>query len=498
MSLLSKMIELSHRTRTFNGAVTYNSSADACLDLFAVGGAMRYRAPSELLSLFDRAFIENPLLAMKLLFHIRDVRGGMGERESFRKMLRHAAFLWPESVKLNVAFIPEFGRYDDLICLLGTPVEAEVIRVIRDQLNMDLKAVRRIEAGKGRVPLSLLAKWMPSINASSNRTRKHAKELAAALGMNAAEYRKTLASIRKHLHLTECLLTEGAVDRINYEAVPARSMFAHCGAFERHDRERFGEYLQAVRNGQKSIHVSTLDPHEIARPYFRRSLHPDGLRNETIELLWRAQGGTIGQQNTICVIDTSGSMFWAPQGAPVPALFSHALGIYYAERCQGAFHNYLITFESTPHLAKLHGDTLQDKLRYITSLPWQGSTNLTAVFDLILRAAKSINASQEELPSVIYIISDMEFNMALRSPDSTIFEDAKAKFEEAGYQLPALVFHNVNAWRTQVPVTAHTRGTALASGSRITSMAKPITQNTTPLSHMLEILNSERYSCIRV
>ncbi len=503
MSILKKMKEMSARTRTMNGAITYETSGEACLDLFAVGGGMRYRKDAELLRLFNRAYIENPDLAMKLLFYIRDIRGGMGERKSFRRILRHVAFVWPASAQKNVSYISEYGRWDDLLSLMGSPAQAEVVCVIREQLEKDLAAVERRENGEADAPVSLLAKWLPSDNASSAATRGKAKVLADALDLSLREYRKTLVRIRRQLSLAEVRLTQRRPEKIRYDAVPARAMLKYRAAFQEKDADRYTAYLEDVEQGRAKMHADTLDPPEILRPYFARyfSIY-SGMRQaepaggRTLEALWKSLGGKNGSRNALCVVDTSGSMYWGRAGAPRPALLAQALGLYFAEHCEGPFRNHIVTFESQPHLLELQGETLADRLRYLQSAPWGNSTNLSAVFDLVLDSAWEMKASQEEMPAVLYIISDMEFNAAFRRPNETVYEDARKQYAAYGYELPAVVFHNVNAWQTQTPVRAHTKGAAMVSGSGVAAMASKYTKNTTPMSHMLEVLGSPRYRCI--
>ena len=498
MSYLDHLEKENSRTLTMNGAAAYNGTGDACLDLFAVAGGMRYRKHADLVTLFDRAYIENPDLAMKLLFYIRDIRGGMGERRVFRALIRHTAFTWPESAKKNVGVIDEYGRWDDLLCLLGTPVQEEAVRVIRDQMEKDLEAVRKREEGETDAPVSLLAKWLPSANTSSARTRNQAKILMNALGMDEKTYRKTLSNLRSRIALTERYLSRKTPEKINYEAVPAGAMLKYRKALQSGtDRERFAKYLGQAAGGKKKMHVDTLFPYEIMRPYFRGGYSRCGmLQDKVLEALWKNQNPQIEGENAICVVDTSGSMYWRHGEGLLPALVSQSLGLYYAERCKGTFHDHLITFESQPHLIKVPQGTLRDKLTYVKSLPWGGSTNLEAVFTLLLDAAVKNNTPQEEMPSVIYIISDMEFNCAMRRADKTIFENAEEMYREFGYQLPAIVFHNVNSWQMQVPVRKNTRGTALVSGAGTAAFREKYGKNTTPLDHMLTVLGRERYAQI--
>ena len=497
MSYLENLKTEANYTRTLNGAKTHGSTGDACLDFFAVAGGMRYRRPADQINLFERAYIETPELAMKLLFHLRDIRSGMGERKLFRTLLRHVAFTWPESARKNVTYIAEFGRWDDVLCLLGTPSEKQAVQVIKDQLAKDEAALKRREAGEEDAHISLLAKWMPSDNTSSPRTRNTAKQLIHALGMEQKEYRRLITALRARIGLAECQLTRKQPEKINYEAVPAQAMLKYRRAFERADNGRFTEYLADVKTGKKQMHTETLFPYEVLRPFFKGSYYEcaDAKGMDVLELLWNHLPGTVANANAISVVDTSGSMYWS-SGPLLPALISQAMGLYCAERCQGLFHNHLITFESTPHLMEIHGSTLRDKLKYISTLPWGGSTNLEAVFDLILDTAVRSHAKQDEMPQVLYIFSDMEFNYAMRNAGRTVYENARNRFEANGYQMPAVVFHNVNSWQMQTPVTAHTQGTVLSSGASTCTMEHKFDGNVTPMEHMLRVLNSERYAMI--
>ena len=482
-----------------NGAVTYETSGKACLDLFALAGGIRYRKKEEQERLFERAYIEDPELAMKLLFYIRDVRGGLGERDTFRTMLRFAAGSFINSAVKNVRLISEYGRFDDLLCLLDTPARNEAVRVIREQMDQDLKALKEKKAGRADVHISLLAKWLPSINASSRRTRKQARVLARALGMSEPAYRKALSGLREALSLAERRLTERKAERLCYEAVPAGALLRYRNAFAKHDKDRFTSYLKDAMNGEKKVHCGTLFPYEIIRPLmsgnscsFRWKSDPSGV----LDLLWAARKDEVGGQNAIAVVDTSGSMYWHKEGTVVPALIAQSLGLYFAEHCRGTFHNTFITFESRPHLIEVKGNTLGEKLRFMSRASWGGSTDLEAVFTLLLETALKTNAPQEDMPSTLYIISDMEFNQAVDSPGETVYESARGMFERHGYRMPAVVFHNVNSWQMQTPVRSDTKGTAMTSGASVSVMKDAFDGNITPLAHMLRVLKGPRYKAV--
>lgn len=495
MSYLENLKEQADYTRTLNGALTHGSTGDACLDLFAMAGGMRYRNPGDIIRMFELAYIENRELAMKLLFHIRDIREGMGERKMFRTLLRHVAFKWPESARKNVALIAEYGRWDDLLCLYKTPAQKQMVEVIRAQLEKDLAAADRRETGDVDAPISLLAKWLPSPNTSSHKTRKLGCWMAKQLGLDEREYRKLLSRLRAHSCVTERYLTRKSLNKINYEAVPAGALLKYRIAFARSDAEGFSGYLEDVRNAEKTIHADTLFPYEIIRPVLKNYNSWYGFTQEisgmdVLETLWDSQSMEVAQENAIAVVDTSGSMYCCDRR---PITMAVALGLYFAERCQGVFHNHMITFETKPHLIKIHGKNLAEKLNYMLCQNWAGSTNLEAVFDLILDTAIRTCARQEEMPSAIYIISDMEFNVAFRDPNKTVYDNARERFAAYGYQLPAVIFQNVNSWQMNAPVRANTKGAALCSGAGTASFKQKFDGNVTPMSHMLRVLMSDRY-----
>ena len=496
MSYLENLSEQANYTRTLNGALTHGSTGDACLDLFSVAGGMRYRSSADVIRMFELAYIEKRELAMKLLFHIRDIREGIGERKMFRTLLRHVAFKWPGSARKNVRLIAEYGRWDDLLCLYKTPAQKQMVEVIRAQLEKDLAAADRREAGDVDAPISLLAKWLPSSNASSHKTQKMGRWMAKQLGMEERDYRKMLSRLRAHSCVTERYLTRKSLQKINYEAVPAGAMLKYRSAFARSDAEGFSGYLEDVRNADKTMHADTLFPYQIIKPILKNYRPWRGFGQQeaagmdVLEALWDSQSMEIAQENAIAVVDTSGSMYCCDMR---PITMAAALGLYFAERCRGVFHGHMITFETKPHLIKIHGKTLEEKLNYMLRQNWAGSTNLEAVFDLLLDTAIRTGARQEEMPGAIYIISDMEFNVAFRDPNKTVYDNARERYQAHGYQLPAVIFQNVNSWQMNAPVRANTRGAALCSGAGTASFKHKFDGNVTPMSHMMRVLMSDRY-----
>jgi len=239
------------------------------------------------------------------------------------------------------------------------------------------------------------------------------------------------------------------------------------------------------------MHTGTLAPYEIITPFFHKQVTEQ--EAAAIDTTWRAQEDFTGEENALVVIDGSGSMYG---GEPKPAAIALSLGIYFAERNTGAFRNHFITFSEKPQLVEIKGDTILDKVIYCHNFNEVANTNIQRVFELILRTAVKNKVPQSEMPSILYIISDMEFDYCTRGAELTNFEYAKQIFADAGYQLPRVVFWNVQSRNAQQPVTQNEQGVALVSGCspRIFSMLR--SGILSPLGYMLDILGAERYAKI--
>lgn len=473
------------RTYTENGALTHASTHSHCLDLFATVGALREQSEEVIRTRFVRAFTEDPDLAMKLLFFARDVRGGLGERRVFRICLQWLANNVLHTVKKNIPYIAEYGRWDDLLSLLGTPCQYLALAQIRKQLMADLTAM---DMGDD---VSLLAKWLPSVNASNPETVRMAKQVARYLGMTDAQYRKTLVKLRARIRILENDLREKDYS-FDYAKQPSKALFKYRKAFYRNDGERYGEFLSKVSRGEAKLHTGTLAPYEIIAPFFDRQV--DDREAASIDATWNAQEDFTGGENALVVIDGSGSMYCF--GEPRPASVALSLGIYFAERNRGLFRDHFITFSEKPQLVQIKGETILEKVRYCRSFNEVANTNLQRVFELILNAAVKNAVPQEELPSTLYIISDMEFDDCAGGADITNFEYAKKRFEEAGYKLPRVVFWNVQSRNAQQPVTQNEQGVALVSGCSPRIFGMLTAGTLSPMGYMLDILGSERYAKI--
>ena len=483
-----------NRAYTENGAESYASTQSDCLDLFSTIGALRSASSAGILRRFVRAFAEDRDLAMKTLFFARDVRGGLGERRVFRTILPWLAENAPASLEKNIPLIAEYGRWDDLLCLLHTPCEDSAIACIRAQLDKDRA---NMAAGES---ISLLAKWLPSVNASNRETVLAAKRVAKKLGMRDAEYRRMLSEMRWYLSILENNLRTRDYT-FAYEALPSKALFKYRKAFRENDGDRYQAFLDRVKRGEAKMHTGTLTPYELIFPYlgyhwqngcFLCDLSQE--EQETLNVTWDALPDYTTGENALAVIDTSGSMYINSSG--LPAAVALSLGLYFAERSKGAFAGHFIEFSARPRLIEIKGETFVDRLRYVTSFNKVANTNIEAVFDLILNAAVKHNVPQSELPAKLYLISDMEFDAVVTGASVTNFEHARQKYAAYGYRLPEVIFWNVESRSLQQPVTMHESGAALVSGCtpRLFSMVAEGALD--PYAFMLSVLGSERYAAI--
>lgn len=482
---LDQLKEEAGMTYTENGAVTYRTSGSEVLDLFATIGALRHADQEEIEQRFLRAYAEDPDLAMKCLFYARDIRGGLGERRVFRVILNWLARNRPGSVVRNMAFIGEMGRFDDVLCLLDTPCASIALAYVAEVLQRDREAMEKGEQ------VSLLGKWLPSVNASSAETVRLAKRVARALNMNDAQYRRTLTALRGQIRILENSLRERDYT-FDYGKQPSRALFRYRKAFQRNDGERYQAFLTRVAEGKAVLRTGALAPYEIIRPILAGSLSEEG--RKSLDVTWNAQEDFTGGENALVVIDGSGSMYGG--GEPRPAEVALSLGIYFAEHNTGLFRNHFITFSTHPRLVEIRGADILEKVMYCSSFNEVADTNLEAVFELLLDTAVKNHAAQEDLPVRLYIISDMEFNSCVRDGSRTNFENAKMRYAQHGYRLPEVVFWNVQSRNSQQPVKKNEQGVTLVSGCtpRIFSMLAGRILD--PYHFMLEVLRSERYGKI--
>jgi len=447
--------------RTENGAVTLASTQNPLVDFFALAGGTRNN-PNLGLDLFLKAYAHDRQAALRILFYFRDVRGGQGERALFRNCLAVLAEKDKEVCDKVVHHIPEYGRWDDLF---GLQVES-FMPMIEAQLDEDQDA---------QAP-SLLAKWMPSENTSSKKTRALARGMMKALGLSSRQYRRLLSDLRKRIKLVEQQMSKKEWSAIEYDKVPSQASLKYRKAFGRNDFERYTKFLEAVTKGEKKINASTLYPYQV----YEKAGEVGA--NE----LWANLPDYTDGRNALVVADVSGSMSGTPMAISV------SLALYFAERNTGIFKDHFITFSGKPQLQKISGRNLQEKFWSIQRSDWEMNTNLYKVFKLLVDTAVKNSSDPAEMPDTIYTISDMEFD---ECADLTNFEAIDELYKESGYTRPQLVFWNVNAHQKQVPVTENQQGVTLVSGASASTF-KLLMEGKTPLDLVMEVVNSDRYAPI--
>lgn len=466
------------------GVKAYVSTGDALLDFFSKSGALRGN-DTEAVKLFSRAYVtpdDNARnLAVASLLYTRDPRNGLGERQTFRACLKYIAenSSGPLVDKV-VSLIPAIGRWDDLFILFGTKYEVTALDLVRTQFDKDMAILRSKKKVKD---ISLLAKWLPSENASSEKTRANAKKIIKHLGISPKQYRKNLTALRKHLNVVESLMSRNKWNEITYESVPSKANLNYRNAFLKHDEERRRTFLASLSKGETKINAKTLYPYEIIH---KALTSPD----DTINALWDSLPDYVASGNEILIMaDTSGSMHsftGKVKASYAPIHISVSLAIYFAQRNQGAYNNMFLNFDTKPTFQYILGSNIQEIARNAFNAPWCGSTNLKAAFELVLNHAKNYNIRNEDMPKALVVVSDMQMN----DGGHVSLETLKKKFAEAGYTMPKLVWWNVNASESNPDYAQE--GVVFVSGASATVFRNLINtlnnKTINPLDHVIETL----------
>ena len=489
-------------THTENGDLAYKSTGSACLDLFSLCGGMRNNT-TDLTKLFTKAYFEDHVLAIKILFYLRDIRGGLGERNSFRVLLQQLATHYPETAKQIVAVIPTYGRWDDLLVLLDTPVKDDAIALIKKQIEEDKMA---LETGK---EVSLLGKWLPSINTSSSKSIHNAKIIMSVLGMKAVDYRKLCSALRKSIKIIEDNLRRKDYT-FDYSKQPSQAMHRYKKAFIRNDEERYKSFLnkvitqtEKIARGEEipeeekvKLNTKTLYPYQIVAPFMRNMYSridhlPSNEEMLALEASWRSLDRSKFSSRTIVVRDGSGSMYGIGDFAPINVATS--LAMLFSEQLTGAYKNSFITFSSRPELVQIPdtADTLYKKTQFLQTFDDCSNTNIELVYELLLNTAMDKSVPKEEMIERVLIVSDMEFDCLTSRDEKSVFEYYKQRFAEAGYELPELVFWNVAARNVHTPVTMNEQGVKLVSGASANIFSDVMNgelKAITPYEFMLKVL----------
>lgn len=484
-----------NKSVTENGAIGYKTSGSALLDLNYQVSSLRNASTSEIYLLFHMAYLENKEYALKWLFFARDVRGGLGERRLFRICYRYLYVVDKEAFLSNLHNIAEYGRWDDLVSLVGIDdkMDSHIGKLIGYQLDSDLNC---FNLGK---PISLLAKWLPSENASSKETKLLAKKVRKLLDLTSKEYRQTLSKLRKYSNVVEVQICANEWSEIDYEKVPSLANLRYRNAFLHHDETRRRNYLDSVNKGEAKLNMKVATPIDVVSRYCG-GWYSIKEYDDTLELSWKNLPDVF-VKDTLIVADGSGSMTTKVSGNTTALDVANALAIYTSEHNTGVYKDKYITFSNTPQFVDLSkGDSLRNKLLIARKFNEIANTNIEAVFDLILSVAVEHNIPEEEMIKNILIISDMEFDAAqttwrrnLSVLTKPLFDEIKERYQSKGYKLPKLVFWNVNSRTKTIPLLENELGVTLVSGFSQNVLRMVMSNKYDPLAVLMETLDNGRY-----
>lgn len=474
MDLIDAMNNL---TCTENGEVAFKSSGNKNLDLFIK--VVRSSTVSHIVEKFVEAYNEDPMLAIKVLYNFRDIRGGKGE-----KLISFIILFWLKYHQVEVyqqvlyKIIAEYGCWKDILFLcdltnkynetynknsnrntrdcdyaiIDIPFDNEFeLNMMKTQLEQDYKSFQN------KLGFSLFPKWAPMEN---KKYHKIAKDLQKVLKMNPKEYRKTLVELKKKLNLVETNLSTNKEYLIDFEKIPSKCHKLHRNAFQRTTnakdkvketrvqlKERYDDYLKKLEKGEKTIKFKGIQPHELVKTYYKEYYNNDNKVDTVVESQWKALVKDIRDKGTfdrsIAVVDVSGSM------SGEPMLVSIALGILTAECSRGKYANQMITFHEKPSIVKLTGETLMEKVRTTSKMDWGGSTNLESVFQMILDLSLQYKIPKENMIDKLFIFTDMQFDSIQgynsRYSWNSTFGKLKDKYAKFGYDLPQIICWNLRA-----------------------------------------------------
>lgn len=496
---------------TENGARGYKSSGSALVDLNFAVTQLRSKTgdkanDAKIIDKFRAAYQENPELAVVWLIYARSIRDkiGLGERNIFRVcMIDLAKNNMDSFVKKVIPKFGELGRYDDLWPLLNIKATRNAVcGYVVAQLGKDIEDYKQ---GKN---ISLLAKWMPSCNTSSKQTVKYSMTLQKALKWTPRQYRQTLATLRKHIDVTEVKMSDNQWQAIDYEKVPSKANLLYSKAFLKHDEDRRRKYLGALNKGDAKINASVVYPHEIVHAYnFPKYSCRNVIVDPALEAMWKtfSSENSFNLKNIIVVADGSGSMTTKIRGTDISCLeVANALSIYCSEHCEGAYKDKYITFSTQPQLVDLSDcKTLRDKVVEARKYDEVSNTNIELTFDLLLNVAVDYGMSQDEIPDVL-VLSDLGFDYATgdnrgKAPDQSLFNTIRDKWNDAGYELPKIVWWNIASMQSNaLPVSNNENfPCALVSGFSVNVLKMVMSKKLNPYDVLVETLENPVYDWVR-
>ena len=481
------------KTKTENGADARFSTGSKVLDMYGTIGALRQRSETEIIEKFKASWSEDPLLTLKMAFYARNIRGGLGERDTARTCLRWVAKNYPETMEKNFDNIIKFGRADDLYIFVGTPIESDMWAFIKATLYNDLKNM------ENKKSISLMAKWLKSVNTSSVESCELGRMTAKNIGLSERNYRKMLSAMRRYIGVLEVAMSNGDWKQVEYSAIPSRAMSKYHKVFMRHDAERFEKFLNRVEKGEVKINADTLYPYDLVRKYLNGGYYSAYCATDidrVVEAQWKALPNYIeGENNVIVMADVSGSMF-CDNMRPISS--SVGLALYFAERNKGDFAGLYMTFTNNPNFIKVNkNSTLRDNIKAVMQTDVGYSTNLEAAFMKILNTCIENRVPEKDLPKALVVVSDMEINRYFSGYGLDFVSEMAMRFHKAGYEMPKLILWNVEARQDIFHASKDNPYVQFASGSS-TSTFKSILESIGMNAYeaMLKVLNNSMYDCV--
>jgi len=461
--------------RTTNGMRARKSTSNACVDLFFKVGASRGK---DITKDFAAAYAENSETALRIAAWARDVRGGAGERQIFRDIVKYLEKINTGDAARLLFKAPELGRWDDVLEVQSVDLKQTGFEMVKNALA----------EGNG-----LAAKWMP-------RKGKTAAELRTFLGWTPKFYRKRLVELT---NVVETAMCAKEWDTINFSHVPSVAAARYKKAFYKNATEAYTAYVAKLVKGDDpkvKVNAGAVYPYDVIKGLggYAYTANYNKTQLDLIVKQWEALENFIGDANVLALVDVSGSMTCPAGGRASGSVttcldVAVSLGLYVAEKNKGKFKDTFLTFSGSPELLHLKGNIVEKAAQMVKS-NWAMNTDLVKAMDKILRVAKEGGVPQAEMPEMLLIMSDMQFDQCARF-DDTAMNMIRRKFEDAGYELPKIVFWNINA-ADNVPVKYDTRGVALVSGFSPAIMKAVLSADTdgfTPEAIMWKAIGNERY-----
>jgi hypothetical protein len=455
--------------RTENGMRANASTGSAVLNFFGEVGSARGKDAS---ASFFSALAENENLAVRALLWSRDIREGAGERAQFRAILAKLDNTNPALAARLMHKVPFLGRWDDLFAYTDWANRRAAFDMIKAALD----------AGDG-----LAAKWMP-------RKGPIAVELTRHFGLTPKQYRKLIVGLTQ---VVETQMCAKQWTEINFSHVPSVASARYQKAFGRNASEAYSAYIaelkkpQAERAPGVKINAGAVYPHDVVK----------SVRNGNSAVAdeqWNALPNYVGDARILPMVDVSGSMGslnYSRTGEVQPIEVAVALGLYTSSKNTGAFKDIFLTFSNRPEFVTVSG-SLTQRIQKMSTAAWEMNTNLHRAFEEILVVAQRGRVKTEDMPEILLILSDMQFDQCARYDDSALQMIAR-KYEEAGYSVPKIVFWNLNSGYGNVPVKFDSRGVCHVSGfspSVMKSVLANDLEDYTPYNVMLKTLEKDRYA----